>query len=300
MRVVTGNMRCKLIGQAHVPDAGGSSQRLLCVAARTPFPTGAGGSAANQAHQDSLGGKWRGLRIPIARQAIAQQSAERGKLLDDLCGLGCDISPNRAWRLARLAGIRARIGYKKKPGSYGGNPAVVARNTLNREFDGDAPDQFRGEPLCAIGSGTMASDITYIRTHEGFLYLAVVIDLFSRRVSGPFSRFAGKPLPGSGARFAGHQLCVARVPRTAQSGPRHAPSWQPLGSSLCAPLGQAQWRDPSRKASSTCSNANASGAGNTKPAKKRAAMCSPPGHTSYTPPGSGLHRVLLQPVAQIR
>ena len=30
----------------------------------------------------------------------------------------------------------------------------------------------------------MASDITYIRTHEGFLYLAVVIDLFSRRVIG--------------------------------------------------------------------------------------------------------------------
>ena len=154
------------------------------MAARTSFPTGAGRSAANQAHQDCLGGKWRGLRIPIARQAIAQQSAERGKLHDDLCDLGCDISPNRAWRLARLAGIRAQIGYKKKPGSYGGTPAVVADNTLNREFDVDAPDQFWGEPLCAIGSSPMASDITYIRTHEGFLYLAVVIDLFSRRVIG--------------------------------------------------------------------------------------------------------------------
>jgi hypothetical protein len=32
--------------------------------------------------------------------------AERGKLHDDLCDLGEDISPNRAWRLARLAGIR--------------------------------------------------------------------------------------------------------------------------------------------------------------------------------------------------
>lgn len=106
------------------------------------------------------------------------------KLHDDLCDLGEDISPNRAWRLARLAGIRAQIGYKKKPGSYGGSPAVVADNTLNREFDVDAQDQFWGEPLCAIGSRTMASDITYIRTHEGFLYLAVVIDLFSRRVIG--------------------------------------------------------------------------------------------------------------------
>ena len=94
------------------------------------------------------------------------------KLHDDLCDLGEDISPNRAWRLARLAGIRAQIGYKKKPGSYGGSPAVVADNTLNREFDVDAPDQF------------WVTDITYIRTHEGFLYLAVVIDLFSRRVIG--------------------------------------------------------------------------------------------------------------------
>ena len=64
------------------------------------------------------------------------------KLHDDLCDLGEDISPNRAWRLARLAGIRAQIGYKKKPGSYGDSPAVVANNTLNREFDVDAPDQF--------------------------------------------------------------------------------------------------------------------------------------------------------------
>ena len=74
------------------------------------------------------------------------------KLHDDLCDLGEDISPNRAWRLARLAGIRAQIDYKKKPGSYGGSPAVVADNTLNREFDVDAPDQFWGETLFAIGS----------------------------------------------------------------------------------------------------------------------------------------------------
>lgn len=41
------------------------------------------------------------------------------KLHDDLCDMGEDISPNRVLRLARLAGIRAQIGYKKKPGSYG-------------------------------------------------------------------------------------------------------------------------------------------------------------------------------------
>ena len=109
------------------------------------------------------------------------------KLHDDLCDMGEDISPNRAWRVARLSGIRAQIGYKKKPGSYGGSPAVMADNTLNREFDVDAPDQF------------WVTNISYIRTHEGFLYLAGVIDLFSRRVVGPLSRFACKPLPGNGS-----------------------------------------------------------------------------------------------------
>ena len=35
---------------------------------------------------------------------------------------------------------------QKMPGSYGGRPAVVADNTLNRELEVDAPDQFWGEP----------------------------------------------------------------------------------------------------------------------------------------------------------
>lgn len=114
------------------------------------------------------------------------------KLHDDLCDMGEDISPKRAWRLARLAGIRAQIGYKKKPNYYGGSPAVVTDNTLNREFDVDALDQF------------WVTEITYIRTYEGFHYLAVVIDLLSGRVINPLSRFERKPLPGSGSKFPVH------------------------------------------------------------------------------------------------
>lgn len=45
-------------------------------------------------------------------------------------------------------------------------------NTLARQFDVDAPDT------------AWVTDITYIKTMEGFAYLAVVIDLFSRRVIG--------------------------------------------------------------------------------------------------------------------
>lgn len=68
--------------------------------------------------------------------------------------------------------IAAQIGYKRRPGRYGGKPAVVADNTLDRQFEVDAPDR------------TWVTDITYIRTHEGWSCLAVVIDLFSKRVVG--------------------------------------------------------------------------------------------------------------------
>jgi len=79
---------------------------------------------------------------------------------------------NRVARLTRLAGITAQIGYKRRPGGYGGKPAIVAENKLNRQFKIDAPDR------------VWVTDITYIKTHEGWLYLSVVIDLFSRRVVG--------------------------------------------------------------------------------------------------------------------
>lgn len=94
------------------------------------------------------------------------------KLHDDLLDQGETSCPNRIARLARLAGIKAEIGYKRRPGSYGGKPSVAVDNTLARQFDVDAPDR------------AWVTDITYIRTQEGFAYLAVVIDLFSRRVIG--------------------------------------------------------------------------------------------------------------------
>lgn len=94
------------------------------------------------------------------------------KLHDDLCDLGETCCPNRVARLARLAGISAQIGYKRRPGKYGGKPSVVVDNTLDRQFDVQAPNS------------VWVTDNTYIKTHEGFSYLAVVIDLFSRRIVG--------------------------------------------------------------------------------------------------------------------
>lgn len=94
------------------------------------------------------------------------------KLHDDLLDQGETCCPNRIARLARLAGIRARIGYRRRPGSYGGKPSLVVNNTLDRQFDVEAPDR------------AWVTDLTYIRTQEGFSYLTVVIDLYSRRVVG--------------------------------------------------------------------------------------------------------------------
>ena len=58
--------------------------------------------------------------------------------------------------MARLAGIRAQIGYKRRPGSYAGKPSLAVDKTLGRQFDVAAPDR------------AWVTDITYIRTLEGF------------------------------------------------------------------------------------------------------------------------------------
>ena len=94
------------------------------------------------------------------------------KLHDDLPDPGETCRPNRVARLARLAGIKAEVGYKRRPGSYGGKSPMIVDNILDRQFDAEAPDR------------VWVTDISYIRTLEGFAYLAVVIDLYSRRVVG--------------------------------------------------------------------------------------------------------------------
>ncbi|GAA6210133.1 hypothetical protein NBRC116601_34260 [Cognatishimia sp. WU-CL00825] len=73
------------------------------------------------------------------------------KLHDDLVKQGETSCPNRVARLTRLAGIRAQIGYKRKPGKYGGRPSVVVDNTLDRQFEVTEPDT------------AWVSDISYIK-----------------------------------------------------------------------------------------------------------------------------------------
>ena len=67
--------------------------------------------------------------------------------------------------------IRAVRGYKTHH-HVAGRPSILNPNRLNREFTVTAPDR------------TWVTDITYIRTWQGWLYLAVVMDLFSRKIVG--------------------------------------------------------------------------------------------------------------------
>ncbi len=78
---------------------------------------------------------------------------------------------NRVWRLIKRAGIKAHVEYRSQRARKG-EASIVTPNRLQRQFNPDSPDE------------RWVTDITYIRTHEGWLYLAVVVDLFSRKVIG--------------------------------------------------------------------------------------------------------------------
>jgi len=94
----------------------------------------------------------------LIRQAWIDSGKVYGyrKLTDDLRDQGERISENRVARLASLAGIAAQVGYKRRPGRYGGKPAIVAENRLEQNFSASQPDQ------------VWVTDITYIKTHEGW------------------------------------------------------------------------------------------------------------------------------------
>ena len=86
--------------------------------------------------------------------------------------LGESCSKNRVERLMKHYKLKAQVGYKKRRYMNSGEPATIAPNILKRQFDVGQPNQ------------SWVTDITYIRTYEGWLYLAVVLDLFSRQIIG--------------------------------------------------------------------------------------------------------------------
>jgi len=85
---------------------------------------------------------------------------------------GIKCSRNRVARLMRRNGIAAKAKRRFKTTTDSRHNLPVAKNLLNRQFRVDAPNK------------VWVSDITYIWTAEGWLYLAVILDLFSRKIVG--------------------------------------------------------------------------------------------------------------------
>ena len=85
---------------------------------------------------------------------------------------GIRVGKDRVRKLMQQHGIKARAKRRFKATTNSRHNLPVAPHLLERQFDVATPDQ------------AWAGDITYIATDEGWLYLAVVIDLFSRRVVG--------------------------------------------------------------------------------------------------------------------
>lgn len=95
------------------------------------------------------------------------------KIHDDMKEVGETCGKHRVYRLMRSAKLRSQTGYgKRRPKHKAGKPSVFAPNRLEQQFNVDRPN------------AVWVTDITFIRTYEGWLYLAVVLDLFSRQIVG--------------------------------------------------------------------------------------------------------------------
>ena len=89
----------------------------------------------------------------------------------DLREAGETCSKHRVARLMRLHRIKANYGYRR-PRTFRGRTSAVVPNTLQQGFNVPRPNR------------AWVTDITYVRTGEGWLYLGVVMDLYSRRIIG--------------------------------------------------------------------------------------------------------------------
>jgi len=115
-------------------------------------------------------------RVLLSRIRIVHQRSRRKygspRVTDDLRESGFSCSQNRVAKLMREHNIRAKRGRKYKVTTKSKHNHPVAPNLLNRQFE------------VSTANAVWVSDITYIWTSEGWLYLAGVVDLYSRMVVG--------------------------------------------------------------------------------------------------------------------
>ncbi|SMM99508.1 Mobile element protein [uncultured Candidatus Thioglobus sp.] len=107
-------------------------------------------------------------------QAFKQSRKTYGspRVYHQLKAKGLKISLNKVARLMHNNGIHAHFSIRHKQAKISRNTANFANNILDREFGAAAPNI------------KWVSDITFVWTRQGWLYLATVIDLYSRKVAG--------------------------------------------------------------------------------------------------------------------
>ena len=96
----------------------------------------------------------------------------RPRMTMELKEVGLDVGERRVGRLMRINGIRPVRTRKHKITTNGNHHLGIAPNLLDGNFAADTPNS------------KWAGDISYVWTAEGWLYLAVILDLHSRRVVG--------------------------------------------------------------------------------------------------------------------
>ena len=142
---------------------------LMCEAlgvSRSGFYAWCSRSRSQRSQADELIGN-------LVRQSFLGSDRTYGarRVWRDVLALGHDCGLHRIERLMRLQALRARPKRRGLPKDRGERSAV-AENVLDRQFQAEAPNQ------------KWVADFTYIWTAEGWLYVAVVLDLFSRRAVG--------------------------------------------------------------------------------------------------------------------
>ena len=115
--------------------------------------------------------------LALRRRMKELFAASRGSLgsrmmMKNLRQEGFEIGRDKTRRLMKSLQLKVKQKRKFKVTTDSNHKLPVATNVLNREFSPSAPNQAWG------------SDITYLWTQQGWIYLAVIIDLYSRRVVG--------------------------------------------------------------------------------------------------------------------
>ena len=112
--------------------------------------------------------------VPIIRACYAQSRATYGspRVHRDLVALSHRVSRKRVARLMRKEGLSARPARRWRATTDSRHGLTAAPNVVARKFNADSPNK------------VWVTDMTYVWTWEGWLFLSAIIDVFSRRVVG--------------------------------------------------------------------------------------------------------------------